>query len=96
LKGTQRSTRIKFRKPYDRFHNYAVEYDEREIKFFLNENNYYSIKREEMKDWPFDEPMHLLMNIAVGGSWGGLKGVDQNIFPQDMVVDYVRVFQLSK
>jgi len=43
--------------------------------------------------WPFDQRFHLLMNIAVGGDWGGAMGVDNTIFPQSMVVDYVRVFQ---
>ena len=43
--------------------------------------------------WPFDKPFHLLLNIAVGGSWGGQKGVDQKVFPQKMWIDYVRVYQ---
>lgn len=43
--------------------------------------------------WPFDQRFHLIMNIAVGGSWGGSRGVDDSIFPQSMVVDYVRVYQ---
>jgi len=44
-------------------------------------------------EWPFDERFHLLLNIAVGGNWGGVQGVDESIFPQSMVVDYVRVYQ---
>ncbi|MDD3712690.1 MAG: family 16 glycosylhydrolase [Candidatus Izemoplasmatales bacterium] len=43
--------------------------------------------------WPFDQRFHLIMNIAVGGTWGGSQGVDDTIFPQSMVVDYVRVYQ---
>jgi len=43
--------------------------------------------------WPFDQRFHLIMNIAVGGTWGGLQGVDDSVFPQSMVVDYVRVYQ---
>jgi hypothetical protein len=37
--------------------------------------------------------MYLLLNIAVGGNWGGQKGVDTTIWPQRMEVDYVRVWQ---
>jgi hypothetical protein len=37
--------------------------------------------------------MHLLLNIAVGGNWGGQHGVDTTIWPQRMEVDYVRVWQ---
>ncbi len=45
--------------------------------------------------WPFDQPMHLLLNIAVGGVWGGEKGIKDNAFPAKMEVDYVRVYQLA-
>jgi hypothetical protein len=37
--------------------------------------------------------MHLLLNLAIGGDWGGAKGIDDTIFPKQMVVDYVRVYQ---
>jgi len=46
--------------------------------------------------WPFDRPHYLILNIAVGGGWGGQKGVDDSIFPQKMLVDYVRVYQQEK
>lgn len=42
--------------------------------------------------WPFDVPFHLILNLAVGGSWGGVKGVDKVAFPQRMTVDYVRYY----
>ena len=43
--------------------------------------------------WPFDQPMHLLLNIAVGGNWGGQRGIDSASFPAQLEVDYVRVYQ---
>lgn len=43
--------------------------------------------------WPFDRPMHLLLNIAVGGSWGGQRGIDDAAFPARFEIDYVRVYQ---
>ncbi|MCR5331440.1 MAG: hypothetical protein K6E62_09675, partial [Lachnospiraceae bacterium] len=45
------------------------------------------------KEWPFDRRFHLLLNVAVGGDWGGARGVDDNIWPQAMEIDYVRVYQ---
>lgn len=42
--------------------------------------------------WPFDVPFHLILNLAVGGTWGGAKGVDEEAFPQRMLVDYVRYY----
>jgi len=44
--------------------------------------------------WPYDQKFHLLMNIAIGGSWGGTKGVDDSIFPVTMQVDYVRFYNM--
>lgn len=43
--------------------------------------------------WPFDKPMHLLLNIAVGGTWGGQQGIDPAAFPVRMEIDHVRVYQ---
>ncbi len=43
--------------------------------------------------WPFDAPQHLLLNVAVGGQWGGRHGVDDGSLPFRMLVDYVRIYQ---
>ena len=48
------------------------------------------------ENWPFSQPFYFLMNIAVGGNWGGLQGVDDSIFPATMEVDYVRVYQVPR
>ena len=45
------------------------------------------------EEWPFDKRFHLIMNIAIGGSWGGLQGIDNSIFPVQMEVEYVRVYK---
>jgi len=45
--------------------------------------------------WPFNKRFHMLLNIAVGGNWGGAQGVDNTIFPSVMLVDYVRVYRLT-
>ncbi len=46
--------------------------------------------------WPFDQRFHLLLNVAVGGDWGGKQGVDDAAFPARMQVDYVRVYRLAE
>jgi hypothetical protein len=43
--------------------------------------------------WPFDEPEFLILNLAIGGSWGGQEGIDDALFPHRMLVDWVRVYQ---
>ena len=64
-------------------------------RFFVDNKNYGEFKNDQtgISTWPFDQEFHLLMNIAVGGNWGGKFGVDDTIFPQQMIVDYVRVYQ---
>jgi beta-glucanase (GH16 family) len=42
--------------------------------------------------WPFDQNFHLILNLAVGGNWGGKMGVREDIWPQRMEVDWVRVY----
>ncbi|RYD86861.1 MAG: glycoside hydrolase family 16 protein, partial [Sphingobacteriales bacterium] len=46
------------------------------------------------KVWPFDKRFHLLLNVAVGGDWGGAQGIDNSTFPNAMEVDYVRVYKM--
>lgn len=45
------------------------------------------------RTWKFDKPHYLLMNLAIGGGWGGAKGIDEAAFPCRFEIDYVRVFQ---
>jgi len=60
---------------------------------YFGYNPDFNLDVENSDAWPFDQVFHLIMNIAVGGDWGGLAGVDDDIFPQTMLVDYVRVYQ---
>ena len=47
----------------------------------------------EDEEWPFDGDFFLILNLAVGGGWGGLQGVDPLDYPTSMEIDYVRVYQ---
>jgi beta-glucanase (GH16 family) len=80
----------------DAFHVYAIDWTKDKIDFYVDDNLYHSLRHQPGDDymgWPFDQKFHLIMNIAVGGGWGGQKGVDESIWPQRMEVDYVRVYQ---
>lgn len=76
------------------FHIYAIDWTEDKIDFFIDGEEYFSFSNTggDYKEWPFNQPFHLILNIAVGGNWGGQKGVDEKIWPQKMEVDYVRVY----
>lgn len=81
------------------FNVYAVEWSPEEIRGYVNDQLYFTFKNERLvnpsadyKEWPFDQQFHLLLNVAVGGMWGGQQGVDPVVWPQRMVIDYVRVY----
>ncbi len=96
--GTQKGDTIKIDKPYADFHVYAMEWNEEKIDFFLDDTKYFTFQNERSgtATWPFDKAFHLKLNIAVGGAWGGQKGIDDNIFPQQLVIDFVRVYQSTR
>jgi beta-glucanase (GH16 family) len=93
--GTQKGEQIKVPDAMDAFHTYAIEWTPKKIKWFVDDRHYFTYNNngEGWSSWPFDHPFHLILNIAVGGDWGGAEGVDQSIFPVRMEVDYVRVYQ---
>ncbi len=93
--GTQKGKKIFINKPYDSYNIFAIEWTPEKIDFILNDTVYNHIKNEHKTtdEWPFDQDFHLKINIAVGGMLGGKKGIDDTIFPQQMLIDYVRVFQ---
>ncbi|MFN3847827.1 MAG: family 16 glycosylhydrolase [Spirosomataceae bacterium] len=95
VKGTQKSKKLFIKNPYTDFHVYAIDWTAEKMDFLLDGVVYLSITNEHKTtdEWPFDKKYYLLMNLAIGGNWGGAKGVDENIFPASMVVDYVRVYQ---
>ncbi|MDP2112533.1 MAG: glycoside hydrolase family 16 protein [Bacteroidota bacterium] len=80
---------------YSEFHNYILEWEANEIRVYVDSKLYFTFKNQGtgFMVWPFDKRFHLLLNIAVGGTFGGPLGIDDRIFPQSMVVDYVRVYQ---
>ena len=77
------------------FHVYAMEWYPKHIDFFVDNQKYLTVvkRKNHWHYWPFDKDFYLLLNVAVGGSWGGRRGIDNAIFPQRMEVDYVRVYQ---
>ena len=96
--GTQKSGGLTIPTAMSDFHNYRVDwttdfikayYDEQLVFTFINEGKGYA-------SWPFDKRFHIILNLAVGGNWGGAKGIDDNIFPASFEIDYVRVYKMIK
>lgn len=80
--------------PWDDFHLYAMEWDEQKIDFYFDDNKYHSADLDlagKGADNAFRKPHYLLINLALGGGWGG--EIDDAIFPQQFLVEYVRVYK---
>ena len=92
----QRKGRILLDDVSDRFYDYVVEWSPERIDMYVDDTLYFTYVNEGTgwKEWPFDKPFHLIINIAVGGMWGRAGGgIDDSIFPQRLLVDYVRVYE---
>ena len=95
--GTQTSGKLAIPTCATQFHTYSLEWDEHEWRAYIDEMHYYTHKNEgDSASWPFDKRFHLILNLAIGGNWGGKYGIDDSGFPHTMEVDYVRVYQKIK
>jgi beta-glucanase (GH16 family) len=86
--------RLKTDKPYNDFHVYALEWNADHMDFFFDKTKYHTFtidKAGKGEDNPFRKPHYLLMNLALGGSWGG--PIDDAALPQKYLIDYVRVYK---
>ena len=87
-------SKLAVEKPWDGFHVYAVEWFPDHMDFYFDEKKYHTFPISQADDKggnPFLKPQYLLINLALGGSWG--KQIDDTILPQKYVIDYVRVYQ---
>ena len=94
-RGTQMTSKHELPGACDSMQKYQLLWTADFLLFGVNNRPKWLFKKESKnkKRWPFTEPQHLLLNLAVGGNWGGQQGLDQSIFPAKMEVDYVRVYQ---
>ena len=98
VRKTGKGSRIQIEKPYEAFHVYAIEWTPERIDFFVDDKKYFTYEKEPNAGedvWPFDQPHYLILNLAIGGAWGGQKGIDDSIFPQKYEIDYVRMFEAT-
>lgn len=93
--GTQKNARFACPDSYTDFHVYTLEWEPDEYRMYLDDTLQFTFKNEGRgyEVWPFDKRFHLLLNLAIGGDWGGIQGIDDSLFPLVYEVDYVRVYQ---
>jgi beta-glucanase (GH16 family) len=94
--GTQKSGGQKIPTAIDDFHKYRLDWTPYAVRGYFDDQLVFTFTNEGKgyASWPFDKRFHLLINLAVGGNWGGAQGVDDTIFPAAFVIDYVRVYKM--
>ncbi|GAB2686556.1 hypothetical protein GCM10027037_05650 [Mucilaginibacter koreensis] len=79
------------------YHLYRMDWTPESIKGYYDDQIVFTFLNDgkgSFATWPFDKPFHIMLNLAVGGDWGGVKGVDDKIFPVAMQIDYVHYYKM--
>ncbi len=96
MKGTQQGVVQRVRGASTSFNTYAIDWFDDRIEWHVNGAKFNTFPIQGNTDkWPFDQKFHLILNLAIGGNRAEEKGIDNDIFPQRLVVDYVRVYELQ-
>lgn len=76
------------------FHVYKASWTKDKIDFFIDGRSTYTFSPSEKneKTWPYNKPFYLILNLAIGGNFGGPE-VDDSIFPQEFIIDYIKIFK---
>lgn len=96
--GTQKSANRVIATAMSEFHTYRCDWTPYAVRGYIDDQMMFFFANEGKGSavWPFDKRFHLLLNIAVGGNWGGVQGVDDTVFPATMEIDYVRVYKMKQ
>jgi beta-glucanase (GH16 family) len=95
-KHAARGGQVSISHPEAGFHLYSAEWTPDRIDLYVDHQKYFSFNTRQANNAgqnPFHHPQYLILNLALGGAWGG--PIDDSIFPQRLVVDSVRVYQKS-
>ena len=93
--GTQKTDTLIVKDASEKFHIYKADWTPEKIDVYIDDQKFFTYENKEKtyEAWPFDQPYFIILNLAVGGFWGGKEGIDDTIFPQKYEIDYVRVYQ---
>jgi beta-glucanase (GH16 family) len=94
--GTQKSSGLTIPTAMTEFHDYRVDWTPYAVRGYYDGQLVFTFVNggKGAAAWPFDKRFHLLLNLAIGGNWGGAQGIDDNIFPAAFEIDYVRVYKM--
>ena len=92
--NTINTKKTKFPTIEEGFHVFALDWTKDKMEFYVDDTLVYTFQPKVKNDdtWPFNKPFYFILNVAIGGNFGG-PAVDDSIFPQDFIIDYVKVYQ---
>ncbi|WP_343525883.1 glycoside hydrolase family 16 protein [Sphingomonas sp.] len=96
VRKTQRGAQVPVAGACTAYHRYQLDWTPKAITIGVDGRAYMRVKNDQPGGagaWPFTRPYSLILNLAVGGDWGGAKGIDDKALPQRMAVDYVRYWR---
>jgi beta-glucanase (GH16 family) len=79
----------------DNFYVYSLEWTANQLDWYIDGTKIYTYTNDGMNNldtWPYSKPFFLLLNLAIGGNWGGQQGIDDTLFPHRYYIDYVRYY----
>lgn len=93
--GSVASTHIEIPQPWADWHTYGLDLKTHSLDLYFDGKKVltYLDNGKGEAGWPFDKPVFILLNLAIGGNWGGQQGIDDSIFPAKFEIKYVRVYQ---
>jgi beta-glucanase (GH16 family) len=94
VRRTNKGSNLMVARADEEFHVYEAVWTPSSIEMRVDGRSYFTFTKEAGGDavWPFDKPQYLILNLAIGGSWGGQQGIDDEAFPARYEIDYVRVY----
>lgn len=99
IMNTQRSGSIALPSATQSFHIYSLEWSPHYLRFLIDDSPFFFVYNDSNGNaakWPFDSPHYMIFNLAIGGDWGGIQGIESSSFPMRMLVDHVRVSKRSE
>ncbi|MFY0685771.1 MAG: family 16 glycosylhydrolase [Cyclobacteriaceae bacterium] len=76
----------------DQFHVFSIVWDRDKIIWYLDNQKFKTFSKSSSEQYPFNAPFYFIMNVAIGGRWPGNPD-ETTQFPQEMTVDYIRLYQ---
>ncbi|CAF3338602.1 unnamed protein product [Rotaria socialis] len=103
MKNSQPTNGVQVHDACNNFKIYTLDWTSDKLEMFVGDDNnpffqrvlIWERKGQNWEGWPFDKNFFILLNIAVGGSWGGQKGIDEGIFPKTMEIEWIRFYQCT-